>query len=112
MTEATPVARLSNALAGHYRVERELGAGGMATFRQRDTVMTVSVNPDRREIGTPTMLFTGAYVFQIPWDEGRSYDVSQDGETFLMLREPTGGQRRRIVVTLNWLAELKAKVQR
>ena len=84
--------------------------GREVVFRQRDTVMSVSVNPDRREIGTPSMLFTGAYVFQIPWDEGRSYDVSQDGETFLMLREPAGGQRRRIVATLNWLAELKAKV--
>ena len=31
MTGATPVARLSSALADRYRIERELGAGGMAT---------------------------------------------------------------------------------
>jgi hypothetical protein len=39
------------------------------------------------------------------------YDVSDDGETFLMLREP-GQHRRHVVVTFNWLAELEAKVPR
>jgi hypothetical protein len=29
-----------------------------------------------------------------------------------MLREPPGRQRRRIVVTFNWLAELSARVPR
>jgi eukaryotic-like serine/threonine-protein kinase len=84
--------------------------GREVAFRQRDTVMVVQVNPDRREIGTPAALFGGPYVFNASWYEGRSYDISSDGETFLMLREPPGRQRRRIVVTLNWLAELQTKV--
>jgi hypothetical protein len=37
--------------------------------------------------------------------------ISKDGETFLMLRDP-GQQRRRIVVTFNWVTELQAKVPR
>jgi hypothetical protein len=80
-------------------------------FRQRDTVMAVAVNPARKEIGTPVALFGGPYVFHTAWDEGRSYDASSDGETFVMLREPAG-HRRRIVVTLNWLAELEGKLPR
>ena len=81
-------------------------------FRQRDTVMAVAVNPDAKEIGTPVPLFGGPYVFHAAWDEGHSYDVTKDGATFVMLREPPGRQRRRIVVTFNWLAELTAKVPR
>jgi Tol biopolymer transport system component len=89
------------------------GRGGReVVFRQRDTVMAVAVNPDAKEIGTPVPLFGGPYVFHAAWDEGHSYDVTKDGETFVMLREPPGRQRRRIVVTFNWLAELTAKVPR
>ena len=62
--------------------------------------------------GTPVPLFSGPYVFHSAWDEGRSYDVTKDGETFVMLREPPGRQRRRIVVTFNWVAELAEKVPR
>jgi Tol biopolymer transport system component/tRNA A-37 threonylcarbamoyl transferase component Bud32 len=87
-------------------------AGKEVVFRQRDTVMSVAVNPDAKEIGTPIPLFGGPYVFHAAWDEGHSYDVTKDGETFVMLREPPGRQRRRIVVTFNWLAELQAKVPR
>ncbi len=86
--------------------------GREVVFRQRDTVMVVAVNPERGEIGTPVALCGGPYVFHTAWDEGRSYDVTKDGETFAMLREPPGRQRRRIVVTLNWREALKAKVPR
>jgi Tol biopolymer transport system component len=85
--------------------------GREVVFRQRDTVMAVAVNPARKEIGTPTVLFGGPYVFHTAWDEGRSFDVSSDGETFVLLHEPPG-HRRRIVVTLNWLAELEGKLPR
>jgi eukaryotic-like serine/threonine-protein kinase len=84
--------------------------GREVVFRQRDTVMAVAVDPLRGEIGTPEVLFGGPYVFHAAWDEGRSYDVSADGERFLMMREP--GERRRIVVTMNWIEGLKARVTR
>ena len=80
-------------------------------FRQRDSVMAVAVNPDAKQIGTPVALFSGPYVFHTAWDEGRAYDVSKDGETFLMLRDPPG-QRRHIVVTFNWLADLESRLPR
>ncbi len=31
MSDSDPITRLSAALEGHYRIERELGEGGMAT---------------------------------------------------------------------------------
>lgn len=86
--------------------------GREVVFRERGAIMSIAVDLARREIGAPTALFSGPYVFHSAWDEGRSYDVSRDGETFLLLREPPERQRRRIVVTLNWIGELKLRVPR
>jgi serine/threonine-protein kinase len=86
--------------------------GSEVVFRERDGVMAIAVNPDRKDIGEPQRLFRGPYAFYPDWSGGRSYDVSRDGERFLMLRELPERQRRRIIVTLNWLEELKAKAAR
>jgi hypothetical protein len=56
--------------------------------------------------GTPKVLFQGPYqtlTASIP-----NYDVSADGQRFLML-EPTE-QAAQINVVLNWFEELKRKV--
>jgi Tol biopolymer transport system component len=86
--------------------------GREVVYRERDGVMAVAVNPDRREIGTPQTLFRGPYLYFADSTSGRSYDVSRDGERFLLMRELPERQRRRIIVTLNWLEELKAKAAR
>ena len=60
--------------------------------------------------GTPTKLFDTRYYAAA---NARTYDVSRDGQTFLMIKAagddptstPTG-----IVVVLNWVEELKARV--
>ena len=41
---------------------------------------------------------------------GRSYDVSPDGQQFLMIKAAGTEQAPSIVVVLNWLEELKAKL--
>jgi serine/threonine-protein kinase len=86
--------------------------GREVVYRERDAVMAVAVNPERREIGPPQTLFRGPYLYYSDSTGGRSYDVSRDGERFLMLRELPERQRRRIIVTLSWLEELKAKAAR
>ena len=44
---------------------------------------------------------------------GRAYDVSRDGERFLMIKDGTATDARgafQINVVLNWFEELKARV--
>ena len=42
---------------------------------------------------------------------GRPYDVSPDGQPFLMIKANTGTDHRaRMVVVVKWLWELKAKL--
>ena len=45
----------------------------------------------------------------------RAYDVSRDGQKFLMIKEgrrdaPAGAPPTSMVVVLNWLAELEARI--
>jgi Tol biopolymer transport system component len=60
--------------------------------------------------GAPTKLFDGHY-YSGPF--GRSYDVSPDGQRFLMIKDSASDQKSNppsIVVVVNWAEELKAKV--
>jgi serine/threonine-protein kinase len=62
--------------------------------------------------GTPTKLFDGRYYSSTP--NGRTYDVSLDGQQFLMIKDNVAGDQTStptsIVVVLNWFEELKARV--
>jgi hypothetical protein len=76
-------------------------------------MMTVAVqSTETFTYGAPTKLFDAPY-----WVRrgGRSYDVSPDGQKFLMIKEapPSDGRAdgpAHMVVVLNWLEELKARV--
>ena len=72
----------------------------------------VSITPSF-SAGTPTKLFTG------PWYSGQtahSYDVSRDGQRFLMIKEETAAATSaapppsRLVFVMNWAEELKRSV--
>ncbi|MFN2446020.1 MAG: hypothetical protein ABR606_10645, partial [Vicinamibacterales bacterium] len=56
--------------------------------------------------GTPRALFEGRYSFQL----GRPYDVSPDGQRFLMLEDTASAAPPAVaspfVVVLNWFEEL------
>ena len=59
--------------------------------------------------GTATTLFKTRYV--VPNSViARTYDVSPDGQRFLMIKEEGTAQEPTMVVVLNWLEELKAKL--
>ena len=71
------------------------------------TLTAVSVLPGPTlTFGAPTPLFTGNYFRRA---SGRSYDVSPDGQRFLMIKESVSDVSNLIVV-LNWQEELKRLV--
>ena len=57
--------------------------------------------------GTPTKMFDTRY---FNGGSGRSYDVSPDGQRFLMIKAAGSEQAPSMVVVLNWLEELKARL--
>ncbi len=68
--------------------------------------VTISTEP-RVEVGVPRALFgLDGY-----WLTGGSWDVSADGEHFVMVRETSARPvRDRLVLVRNWFEELKARV--
>jgi hypothetical protein len=74
--------------------------------------MAVSVDLASGRSGQPVLLFSGPYPDSPGWTRPRGYDVSRDGERFLMIKLPSEQTRPRINVVMNWFDELRAKVPR
>ena len=83
--------------------------GRELVYRSGQRMMSVAVNPVSGELGTPTELFSGAFATST---FGSNYDVTPDGERFLMLRRPPGTEPRQVVVVTNWFDELERLVPR
>jgi hypothetical protein len=47
----------------------------------------------------------------MPGVASSNYDVSADGDRFLMVREEPAPPSTQVVVVLNWVEELKAKMR-
>jgi hypothetical protein len=62
--------------------------------------------------GKPRMLFEGQYLPTVFPDMSPAYDVSADGQRFLMVKEPeqATAATQQINVVLNWHEELKRLV--
>jgi serine/threonine-protein kinase len=78
-------------------------------------LMSVSVEGERfPAIGTPTRILDGAYVTSVPTYAGRLYDISPDGQRFLMLKQSASGAQTNgsptITVVQNWQEEVKRLV--
>jgi len=82
-------------------------AGRELVYRSGRRMMAVTVDPASGQLGTPTELFHGDY-------EGGSslsnYDVTPDGERFLMLRRAVGADPRQVIIVTNWFKELRRLV--
>jgi hypothetical protein len=75
-------------------------------YRESTAVMAVSVESgDSFRAGAPNLLFDGPY--QADAVGHASYDVSPDGQRFLMIRNPDVGLTE-LRVVLNFAEELKA----
>jgi Tol biopolymer transport system component len=86
--------------------------GHELVYRNGDSVMTVSVDPESGRSGVPALLFAGPYPDNPGWSRPRSYDVTPDGERFLMTRLPGALPPPQVEMVLNWFDELRTKVPR
>ena len=79
-------------------------------YRNGDRMMAVTVETEPRfSASMPKMVFQGAFLSNVlPGSGSRTYDVSADGQRFLMLE--TDEVRAELHVVLNWLEELEARV--
>jgi eukaryotic-like serine/threonine-protein kinase len=86
--------------------------GRELVYRKGDSVMAVRLDLANGIIDQPVALFGGPYPDNPGWTRPRSYDVSADGERFLMIRLPDHRPRPRIAVVLNWFDELRQRFGR
>jgi Tol biopolymer transport system component len=84
--------------------------GGELFYRNGSKMMAVDVvTQPTLSAGKPRMLFEGAYVLSPR--SSANYDVSPDGQRFLMVEASEQGQApAQINVVLNWFEELKRRV--
>jgi eukaryotic-like serine/threonine-protein kinase len=102
---------------GRWQVSLEGGAepkwsatGREIFYRNGEQMMSAAVRTQPTfEVGARTQLFTGAYV-QLS-SLVTNYDVSRDGQTFLMLQSVQGTEQS-LDVTLNWFERLRASSRR
>ncbi len=81
-------------------------------FRSFDgsSLLAVSVDPDTLEIGQQeVVLHDVSFPASDDWGEASLYEVSPDGEKFLVLQD-VGPERAKLVVVEHWLEELERLV--
>ena len=78
-------------------------------YVQEQTLMSVSLQrPGSVEFGLPAKLFDGAPVgIPSPVPNGSSYDVSADGQQFILIVRDETARQSPITVIVNWPALLK-----
>jgi len=84
--------------------------GRELVFQLGDSLMTASINSGSGAVGTPELLFAGAYASSAGSTDPPDYDVTPDGERFLLLKWPAASRRPRVVVSTRWFDELRALV--
>jgi Tol biopolymer transport system component/tRNA A-37 threonylcarbamoyl transferase component Bud32 len=84
--------------------------GRELVYREDDKVMAVAMDLASGASGPPRVLFAGPYPSNQGWTRPRSYDVSPDGQRFLMTKLPREQPRPRIRIVMNWFAELQQQV--
>ena len=79
----------------------------------RMMVVPIQVRDQAFNAGNPRVLFEGSYVSHPDPPGIQYYDISPDGNRFLMMREgdlPAAQAQSQIHVVLNWFEELKRLV--
>ncbi|MEP6591767.1 MAG: hypothetical protein ABJC19_11340, partial [Gemmatimonadota bacterium] len=86
--------------------------GRELVFRSGARMMAVAVDPATGALGTPAELFHGDYWLGFGTHAVGTYDVTPDGERFLMLRLPPGSEPREVIIVTNWVRELEKVMRR
>jgi len=80
-------------------------------YRSRNRVMAVPITTQPTfSAGRPSMLFEGEYLASPFPATGVTYDVTRDGQRFLMVKDTPQASDIRINVVANWFEELKRLV--
>ncbi len=77
-------------------------------MKARSSTSSTSSTSSNFSASSPEMLFEGEFLSEPSASGSRTYDVSADGQRFLMVE--AGETRAELHVVLNWLEELEARV--
>ena len=86
--------------------------GREIVYRKGDAVLAASFAPATGEIGTPVLLFRQRDAGRLAGNRTVGYDVTPDGSRFVLAVPVEQPGAQPVIVVLNWLDELKAKVKR
>ena len=79
-------------------------------YRDGNKILSVAIGPEPElSAGTPRLLFEGRFLPGPIWAP-RNYDISTDGQRFLMIQREQDLVSTEIVVVLNWFTELNRLV--
>ncbi len=79
-------------------------------YRNGDKMMAVAIETEPElSVGTPRLLFEGRFLSGPTWLP-RNYDISTDGQRFLMIKREQDLVPAELIVILNWFEELKRLV--
>jgi serine/threonine-protein kinase len=80
-------------------------------YRNGNKMMAVAIETEPElSVGTPRLLFEGRFLGAGPVHLRRNYDVSLDGQRFLMIQREQDLVPTEIIVVQNWFEELKRLV--
>ena len=104
---------------GRWQVSRDGGTrplwapDGGELFYQSSNWQLMAVRVETEPGFTPgnaAVLSDGRYFTEAAGVVGRTYDISPDGERFLMIEENAGGDSTEFILVLNWFQELERLV--
>lgn len=86
--------------------------GREIVYRRGEAMMAAPVDPASGEVGEPIELFRKPLIGGLNGERTRPYDVSPDGNRFLLATPVQRPGVQPAVVVLNWFEELKARATR